>query len=781
MRAFGITSLSESASEAELSMHHNWLGVVVAVLCSAVLAKEAPAAKHTFEASIDRTSLGIPHIQAADESGLGYGIGYAYAQDNICLLADEVLTVRGERAKFLGAEGRSSTQLNNIDSDIFFRWLNRDEAIDTFRQAQPAAIRALLAGYAAGFNRYLRDTPSTQIPRACRGANWLRPLEENDLIRLHRRLLVEGGIGRFVEAVVNTSPPDAAAKPVAILDRMQDFARAHGSNAIAVGGSRTENGKGRLLANPHFPWFGGLRFYQMHLTIPGRLDAMGAALPGFPMINIGFNRNLAWTHTVDSSAHFTLHRLELDPQNSLRYRVDGEMLTLKKNPIAIEVLGADKKLSTQTRTVYESRFGPIVASADGLAWSAAHAYALQDANLGNTRAFNQWYALNQAYNLNVFRKALLDIQGVPWVNTLAVDDRGQALYANVSVVPNIPRERLSECADAQIQVLGLPGFDGSRKNCDWQSDSSAQLGLVAANRMPLLQRDDFVQSSNDSAWMTNPAAPLTNFSPLIAAQERPLRLRTRFALTRLAAQGDQPFDEKFLRSLVDNNRVYAADLVLDDLLTLCRSLRNEADAERACNAMSKWDRSANLTSGIGFLYFQAFMAKLEEVENAWQQSFNPSDPLHTPRGLATKNSAVAKQVKQALREAARSVNALQLPDDIAWGDIQVAIRNDKRIPIPGGDGALGIYNAITSVPEADHREVIDGSSYIQLVSFDEQGPVAHGLLTFSQSSDPASQHAADQTLLFSQDKFSQKQWPLLPFTAEQIAANPPVNQIRLRE
>lgn len=72
-----------------------------------------------------------------------------------------------------------------------------------------------------------------------------------------------------------------------------------------------------LLANPHFPWFGGLRFYQMHLTIPGQLDVMGSALPGLPVINIGFNRHLAWTHTVDTSSHFTLYRLQLDPQNPL--------------------------------------------------------------------------------------------------------------------------------------------------------------------------------------------------------------------------------------------------------------------------------------------------------------------------------------------------------------------------------------------------------------------------------------------------------------------------------
>eukprot|EP01030_Chromulinospumella_sphaerica_P022437 gene22437-22416_t len=58
----------------------------------------------TLSADIRRTGFGIPHIRANDERGLGYGIGYAYAQDNLCLLANEVVTVNGQRARYFGAE-----------------------------------------------------------------------------------------------------------------------------------------------------------------------------------------------------------------------------------------------------------------------------------------------------------------------------------------------------------------------------------------------------------------------------------------------------------------------------------------------------------------------------------------------------------------------------------------------------------------------------------------------------------------------------------------------------
>src|SRR5882724_3605835 len=53
---------------------------------------------------VRRTSFGIPHIEAADERGLGFGTGYSFAQDNLCLLAEEMVTVSGERSLNFGAE-----------------------------------------------------------------------------------------------------------------------------------------------------------------------------------------------------------------------------------------------------------------------------------------------------------------------------------------------------------------------------------------------------------------------------------------------------------------------------------------------------------------------------------------------------------------------------------------------------------------------------------------------------------------------------------------------------
>lgn len=96
----------------------------------------APAQPREASAEIRRTAFGVPHIRATDERGLGYGIGYAYAQDNLCLLANEVLTVNGERSRYLGAEGQTLEQRDNLTSDVFFKWLNTPDAVFGFLQAQ---------------------------------------------------------------------------------------------------------------------------------------------------------------------------------------------------------------------------------------------------------------------------------------------------------------------------------------------------------------------------------------------------------------------------------------------------------------------------------------------------------------------------------------------------------------------------------------------------------------------------------------------------------------------
>ena len=751
---------------------------------STVVSARGEAGQATAE--IRRTSFGVPHIRAQDERGLGYGIGYAYAQDNLCLLANEIVTVNGQRSRFFGPQQVTVEQRENRASDLFFAWLNTPQAVSGFWQAQTPQVQQLVEGYVAGYNRALAERKEKGLPEQCAG-EWVRPITALDLVKLTRRLLVEGGVGQFAEALAGAQPPQATAHAsgsassfATAAARQQRFALERGSNALAIGSERSFNGRGMLLANPHFPWVGGMRFYQMHLTIPGKLDVMGAALPGLPMINIGFSQHLAWTHTVDTSKHFTLYRLQLDPKDPTRYVVDGKSVAMTQQTVTVDVKQADGQVRPVTRVVYGSQFGPIVQWPGKLDWDSRFAYSLRDANLENDRVLAQWYAMNRAVTLKDLQDAVHRIQGIPWVNTLAVDDQGQSLYMNVSVVPNVDVGKLARCSDPKAGQRMIV-LDGSRSECEWNLDAKAvQKGIYAADKLPQLLRRDYVQNSNDSAWMVNPSQPLSGYSPVVSQQDLPLGLRARFALDRLGQLAKSgPVTVTDLQSMVMDDRVYLADQVMPDLLAFCSGQLgpDASDLVEICSRLKRWDRTASLDSGVGFVHFQHIMQALQTVPGIWRVAFDPKDPQHTPRGLAIENPPVAEALRQAMRVSMEKVMAAGLPANSQWRDVQVASSGDHRIPIHGGPAELGIYNAIQSVPGKNgQREVVSGTSYLQVVTFDGNGPKAQGLLAFSLSSDPASPYSVDQT-----QAFSKRQWSVLPFTEQQIKADPHYQAMTIRE
>ncbi|CAN2978455.1 Acyl-homoserine lactone acylase PvdQ [Pseudomonas sp. PM2] len=739
---------------------------VAGLLLGLSLAASAREQMTQASADIRRTSYGVPHIRAVDERGLGLGMGYAYAQDNLCLLANEVTTVNGQRARFFGPDQATLEERNNLASDVFFNWLNTPEAVAAFWKAQTPAMQQRLEGYVAGYNRYLKEQGA---PAQCQSA-WVRPLVVEDLVKLTRRLLVEGGIGQFAEALVGAAPPQAtagvqsSAKAFALaVANQQRFTLDRGSNAVAVGRDRSFNGRGMLLANPHFPWVGGMRFYQMHLTIPDQLDVMGAALPGLPVVNIGFNQHVAWTHTVDTSKHFTLYRLTLDPKDATRYLLDDKSIPLDKTAVTVQVKQADGSVKAVTHTVYSSQFGPVVQWPGKLDWDSHYAFSLRDANLGNDRVLQQWYAMNRAGSLKELQTSVHTLQGIPWVNTLAADDQGQSLYMNLSVVPNVSAAKLATCSDprAGLQMIVL---DGAHSACAWDIDPrAAQPGIFPADQLPQLQRTDYVQHSNDSAWMANPEAPLSGFSPVISQDHIGLGPRARFALQRLQTLEKQPISVTDLQNMVMDNEVYLAGQVMPDLLTFCANqLGTDANAlQPLCTSLKNWDQRANLDSGVGLVHFINLMQHLQTLPDAWRVAFDPAHPLTTPSGLAIDRAPVAKALREAMLASSAEVGKL---GQTRWGDIQVS----GQTPIHGGPQELGIYNAMQTVPRADgKREVVSGTSYLQIVTFDDKGPNALGVLAFSESSNPMSAYSKDQTQAFSEKKLRP-----LPFTEAQIKADP---------
>ncbi|WP_338767481.1 penicillin acylase family protein [Massilia sp. METH4] len=729
-----------------------------------------------YQATIQRTAYGIPHIEAKDEAGLGFGIGYAYAEDNICLLAGEVATVNGDRSRHFGPDLESSDNPalahNNLDSDFFFRQWNNDEIVQEAWEAQSAEVKALMRGYAAGYNRYLAERGLAGLPAQCRNGSWVRPITELDTIRLMRRIAMTSL--DWIDDIAAAQPPGTQARAARKRAAGGAKPRLGASNAIAIGGDASADGRGMLLGQPHLPWGDAQRFYQVHLTIPGKMDVMGASLPGLPIVGIGFTKEFAWTHTTDTSAHFTVQALRLDPQDPTRYLVDGQSRPMLRRAITVPVKNADGSMGTRSRTLYGTEDGPVMTYPEWMEWTDTTAYVLRDANERNHRVVEQWYRMNKAGSLKELKDVNLRLAGNPWNNTIAADRAGNTLLMNVSPVANLPDEALAGCLvpeHADLVRAHVHVLDGSRSACAWRNEAGApQPGTVPVSRLPVLERRDYVQNANDSAWLSNLHAPLTGYPALVSRQDEPQGARTRQALAELTARlrkGKLALDD--LRDLALNNEVYLAPVLLPDVLDWCRTLAPSGDLVTGCAGLGAWDGNAGLDAGAGLAYFSAMLRDVVGAEAAWRVPFDPADPVHTPYGLDYRNPVVARVLAERLADTVQLFAEAGIAPDAKLADFQVSRRGGPALPIHGGNGELGIFNTIdvAEKPTGGKFEVIAGTSYLQVVGFDAAGPRAQALLAYSQSADPASPHHADQTA-----RFSRREWIALPFTAAEIAADP---------
>lgn len=783
-----------------------------------------PGENLIYSARIRRTSFGIPHIDAADWGGGGYGYGYAFAEDNLCVMAEEIVTVNGQRARYFGPDGvytihSNGTNANNLNSDFFYKLRVPDEVILAHRETQNPDVRAVVRGYTAGYNRYLRELREglhAGRHAACRDEPWLRPIDEFDMYRRFYKLYMVASSAVFIDEIAEAQPPATSARAtpdqsspqgenqIAASQEPQwtpaplNYANAEtvpfseplpiGSNMYAFGSQATQNGRGMVFGNPHFPWLGPERFYQIHLTIPGEVNIMGGSLFGAPAVLIGFNEHFAWSHTVSTAFRFTPYELTLTPNDPTAYIYDGEVRQMTANELFVEVLQEDGSITTETRTLYTTHFGPMLVLAvqgvEAFRWTNETGFAIRDANYENDRIIDTFYRWDTAQSLDEFIQIHQEQVAIPWVNTVAAGSApgDRAYYGDVSVVPNVPDSKVQTCANSEVAIAvgqlvpGLPVLDGSRSDCEWDNDDdSPQPGIFGAANLPSLQRDDHVSNYNDSYWLTNPDEPIEGFARIIGDERAERSFRTRMGLVmveeRLAAtDGVDPtpgFNVQNLQEIVLSSRILTAELFLDDFLQGVCAFPNP-NTQEACTVLGNWDRRSNNDS-VGTHIWREFWRRADDNPQAlYTTPFNANDPVNTPRGL----NVASPLVQQAFNDAVTAINNAGIALDAPLGEIQydnTPLTGD--IPIYGGPGSNGNFTITTPgntpINSDGYTNIRHGNSYIHTVTWDDAGnPIAHGFLTYSQSTDPANPHFSDQT-----QAYSDKQWVQYPFTEAEIQAD----------
>ncbi|KOX11054.1 penicillin amidase [Streptomyces sp. NRRL B-3648] len=763
-----------------------------------------------LSAVIRYTEYGIPHIRARSYADLGFGTGWAQAADQVCVLADGFVTVRGERSRYFGPhaapDGSLSSAGDNLSSDLYFRGVREAGTVEKLL-AEPAPlgpsrqVKDLMRGYAAGYDAWLRQHRTTDP--ACKGAAWVRPVGTVDVAARFYALAVIGGQGDAVDGITGAQPPAATARArgAGSAPDAQALIRAlrrraadadMGSNAVAFAGDTTADGRGLLLGNPHYPWQGGRRFWQVQQTIPGELDVAGAALLGSPTVSIGYNSRVAWSHTVSTGVPFNLTQLTLDPADPTVYLVDGRPERMTRRTVTVPVEDGPPV----TRTQWWTRYGPVVASGGGdlpLPWTTTTAFALNDPNAANMRFADTSLGFGKARGTADVLASLARHQGLPWVNTIAADSSGHSLFSQSQVLPRITDDLAGRCSTdlgrATYPAAGLAVLDGSRGACAPGRDADAvQPGTFGPARMPTLKDAPYAENSNDSAWLANADRPLTGYERIFGTVGTARSPRTRGALDAVAAMARRGgLTVRDLQRQQFANRVTVGALAAGDAARGCAALpgglaRNkdgkEVDVSAACPVLAGWDRTAG-TGSRGALLFDRFWRRIGAlVPNAqrWKVPFSAADPVHTPHTLDTGAPGFAT----ALADAVTELRGAGIPLDAPLGEHQFVVRGGERMPVPGGTEALGVWNKIEPVWDPAHggyTEVVMGSSHIQAVGWNgSRCPVARTLLTYSQSSDPTSPHYSDQTRLF-----SRQQWVTPRFCEKDILSSPALKVVHVRE
>lgn len=786
-----------------------------------------------YDATIHRTAYGIPHIVADDVPSVAYGTGYAFAQDHVCTLADQMVKIRSERSRYFGRGDDDA----NLQSDIAWKalrvlptaeatWLDLDED-----------LRDAIVGYAEGYNAYLSDVGPDGLPSPCRDQDWVKPITHIDMFAYYLHLGQMGSGFYLLDYIATAAPPgnERRLPPPSIEDFGRRLIPRNGSNGIGLGGDLTESGKGIVVSNSHFEAEGERRWYELHQTVPGEVDAYGVALLGVPLVNMGFNRDVAWTHTVSTTPRFILYQLKLDPTDPTRYQYDGAWRRMTSEVVNIDILMEDGSLAAYEHTLWRSHYGPML-NAPIIGWTPAIAFTYRDINDPNLGMIPAWWAMNRATSLDELIAAQGE-QGIPWVHTIAASRDGEAYYADSAAAPNLTpaaEDAFVEYLDGdffarQFRDQGAWVFDGADPVFEWVDDGTALPFAVPETDYPQLRTRRFTTNSNENHWLTSHEEPLTGYRSIYGPEAQPRQGRTKATLNLAAGLdpdldlgADGKFSLQELQAAMLSYPAHHADVILPELVARCtargatpvafkyQGTDREIDLSQACGVLAGWDGSLTVEAQGAHVFREWLGSKVWTVGNItpfvkagdfddqgklFTDAFNPDNPLGTPSVFAAAPDDGLDPMLEALAVAIITLDQAGIALDARLGDIQFRDKGGVRTPSPGGkeiEGSVFIADWRTSnstlLPRehaergewlndateltADGYPINGGDTWVSTLTWDDDGPVGDAVLIYSQSSDPDSPHYNDQAALHG----AQQMRPIL-FEQDDILADPELETI----
>jgi len=653
-----------------------------------------------YQVVIERDHLGVPHIVGERDVDAAFGFAYAQAEDNWQIIHDTIPFYRGTNAAINGKDAATV--------DFLVQWLGIWETIDRDYETQlKPETRAWISAFVDGINYYAALHPEQTNPS-------IFPITEKDVIAgyMLRHLLFFGFDASITELFepqrqrpVSRGPADADQQARPMAEGVTIGNLPVGSNAIAVSSPFTVDGATRLAINSHQPTTGPVAWYEAHIQSKEGLNVMGGLFPSSATIGVGFTENLAWGATVNKPDLVDIYVLDMDPNDPMRYKLDGEWKSLDAKDIEIEVKLFGFLPWTITETGLKSEHGPVIQNEHGT-------YAVRYAGMGEVRQLEQWLAMSKAQNFEQWRDAMR-IQAFASFNFVYADREGNTMFVHNSLTP----KRLPSYDWTQY----LPGDDS---RLIWQD-------YMAFDDLPQVinPASGYIHSANQTPFRVSAEADNPNKDDYTIEDGFPTRMTNRAdrgleLLAELESISEQQFfDIKHDKKYSVNSRAYAylqqaasADLgaIQGD------NLQNYQDAQ---TLITNWDLSTDI----------------ENRGAALSACVLGGEWLSEQRGI---------DAPKALDELVRCTDLLMSTSgriDPLWGDVNRHVRGDLNIPVAGGPDTLRAIYGMGMEKDGYLTNVAGDGLYYQ-VSWDAQGDLkVRGVHQYGSATlDETSPHYANQ-------------------------------------
>lgn len=642
--------------------------------------------------TIARDGYGVPHISAPTDAGAVFGFVYARAEDEFAYMERSLITSLGRLSEVVGEEA--------FGWDRFVRALGVPETADREYAGLPADVRALCDAGADALNFFLHTHPEVE-PALLTG------FEPSWFLAQELGFNVYMGL-QAAQAVEGLNPEDIPGIPTPI----------DGSNAWAIGPSRTQDGHAMLFINPHIPL---PALYEGHLTSEDGWDFYGGTAYGRGLMPLfGHNRRLGWTLTVNYPDVADLYRVTFDNMTDpLAYRYGGGWRRATEAEVTIGVLQLDGSMEDRSVRIVRTHHGPVIGSGDG-----GH-IAVRVAKIDEGGLLEQWYRMSRAEDLDGFMDAIRP-RALCFHNIVYADADGNIFYLYNGAIP-----RRSDALDWSRPV------DGSDPEAEWD-------GYYEIDELPSVLNPPcgYVQNCNSDPFVTSADGNPNRGdfpTPMVGSDPRNYRVKMSHAIL----GRDTPFTFENLSTIAFDTYVYAADEFVPRIEDAWRALLRGNDARGELlrgpvEALIGWDRRATVESVETTVFMLWFETALSAI---WS-------------GMLTDAQCVT-----ALEQVIGSLKGSFDRWDVAWGDVNRHQRpgpdttrpfSDEResLPTAGAHGSAGIVFTFLARSQGTRlRYGFHGHSFVGVVEFGES--TRSGSVTpYGQSRDPTSAHYDDQMALY---------------------------------